>query len=62
MSMNLFSNPYCYYKCLYQYKKCYRQRGMFRRCCRVNNIQAHENRFGEWHFKSDIIAERYLFN
>ena len=54
MIIDLFSNPYCYYKALSQYKKYYRQRGMFTRCCKMNNLYPYYQRFGEFHFKSDL--------
>jgi hypothetical protein len=59
--MNLFDNPYCYYKTLYQCKKFYKQRGAFRRHSKKNNMVAYFNRFGEIHFKTDIIQENYFF-
>ena len=54
MSMNLFNNANDYFKVLTQYKKLYRQRGMYKRCCNVGNLKPYYDRFGDLHFKSDL--------
>ena len=52
--MSDIENIYTYFKCLSIYKKQYRQRGMFKRCCKVDNLKPYYDRFGEFHFKSDL--------
>ena len=60
--MNLFTNANCYFKVLTQIKKLYRQRGMYKRCCNVGYLKPYYDRFGDLHFKSDLINQTYNQN